>query len=70
MQQENALIGVQVAAYYPDISLSALGEYAGYPLGQLFKLSNQFWSLGAIGTETVFNGGLRPAQRRRRSGDL
>ncbi len=61
MQQENALIGVQVAAYYPDISLSALGEYAGYPLGQLIRLSNQFWSLGAIGTETVFNGGLRPA---------
>ena len=61
MQQENALIGVQVAAYYPDISLSALGEYAGYPLGQLIELSNQFWSLGATGTETLFNGGLRPA---------
>jgi NodT family efflux transporter outer membrane factor (OMF) lipoprotein len=58
MQQENALIGVQIAAYYPDISLSALGEYAGYPLGQLFNLSNQFWSLGATGTETLFNGGL------------
>jgi NodT family efflux transporter outer membrane factor (OMF) lipoprotein len=61
MQQENALIGVQIAAYYPDISLSALGEYAGYPLGQLFNLSNQFWSLGATGTETLFNGGLREA---------
>jgi NodT family efflux transporter outer membrane factor (OMF) lipoprotein len=61
MQQENALIGVQVAAYYPDISLSALGEYAGFPLAQLFNLSNQFWSLGATGTETLFNGGLRPA---------
>jgi NodT family efflux transporter outer membrane factor (OMF) lipoprotein len=58
MQQENALIGVQVAAYYPDISLSALGEYAGYPLGQLFNVSNRFWSLGATGTETLFNGGL------------
>lgn len=61
MQQENALIGVQIAGYYPDISLSALGEYAGYPLGQLFNVGNQFWSLGATGTETLFNGGLRAA---------
>ena len=61
MQQENALIGVQVAAYYPDVSLSALGEYAGFPLAQLFNASNRFWSLGATGTETLFNGGLRAA---------
>jgi NodT family efflux transporter outer membrane factor (OMF) lipoprotein len=61
MQQENALIGVQIAAYYPDVSLTALGEYAGYPLSHLFNLSNQFWSIGAIGTETLFNGGLRGA---------
>jgi NodT family efflux transporter outer membrane factor (OMF) lipoprotein len=61
MQQQNALIGVQVAAYYPDISLSALGEYAGFPLAQLFNASNRFWSLGANASETLFNGGLRAA---------
>lgn len=61
MQQENALIGVQVAAYYPDISLSTLGEYAGSPLGQLFNASNQFWSLAASGSETLLDGGLRHA---------
>jgi len=61
MQQENALIGVQIAAYYPDISLSALGEYAGSPLGHLFDVGNQFWSLGAVGTETLFEGGFRTA---------
>jgi NodT family efflux transporter outer membrane factor (OMF) lipoprotein len=53
---------VQIAAYYPDISLSALGEYAGNPLGQLFNVSNQVWSLGASATETLFNGGLRSSQ--------
>jgi NodT family efflux transporter outer membrane factor (OMF) lipoprotein len=62
MQEENALIGVQIAAYYPTISLSALGEYAGNPLGQLFNASNQIWSLGASASETLFNGGLRGAQ--------
>ncbi len=61
MQQENALIGVAIAAYYPDISLSVLGEYAGYPLSQLISASNQIWSLGAAGNEVLYNGGLRAA---------
>lgn len=61
MQQENALIGVQTAAFYPTVSLSALGEYAGNPIGQLFNVSNQIWSLGASGSETLFNGGQRTA---------
>jgi NodT family efflux transporter outer membrane factor (OMF) lipoprotein len=61
MQQENALIGVQIAAYYPTVSLTALGEYAGNPLGQLFNVSNQIWSLGASASETLFSGGERNA---------
>jgi NodT family efflux transporter outer membrane factor (OMF) lipoprotein len=62
MQQENALIGVAVAAYYPDISLSALAGYGGFPLGTLFNASNRVWSLGASGSETLFDGGLRHAE--------
>ena len=61
MQQENALIGVQVAAYYPDISLSALGEFTGSPLGAIFNASNRVWSLGASAAETLYSGGQRPA---------
>jgi len=61
MQEENALIGVQVAAYYPDISLSALGSFAGSPLSQLFTVGNRVWSLGAAASQTLFNGGTRPA---------
>ena len=63
MQQQNALIGVQIAAYYPDISLSALGEYAGFPLAQLFNASNRFWSLGASASRNPVR--RRPARRRR-----
>ncbi|HVZ08293.1 efflux transporter outer membrane subunit [Rhodopila sp.] len=62
MQALNAQIGVAIAAYYPDISLSALGEVAGSPVSQLFNLENRFWSLAATGAETVFNGGLRSAE--------
>ncbi len=62
MQEENALIGVAVAAYYPTVSLSALGGFVGNPIGQLFNVANRVWSLGASASETLFEGGLRPAQ--------
>jgi NodT family efflux transporter outer membrane factor (OMF) lipoprotein len=61
MQEENALIGVAVAAYYPDISLSAVFGYAGDPIGQVFNVANRVWSLGASASQTLFEGGLRPA---------
>ncbi len=61
MQEENALIGVAIAGYYPDISLSALIEVTGSnPLP--FSVANEIWSLGAAGTQTIFNGGLTGAQ--------
>jgi len=62
MQEENALIGVAVAAYYPTVSLSAVGGFVGNPIGQLFNVANRIWSLGAAANETLFEGGLRPAQ--------
>jgi NodT family efflux transporter outer membrane factor (OMF) lipoprotein len=61
MQEENALIGVQIAAYYPDITLSTLGGFIGSPLSQLFTTANEVWSLGASASETVFEGGARSA---------
>lgn len=61
MQEQNALIGVAVAAYYPDISLSGSLEWIGTnPLP--FNVANEVWSLGAAGAETLFNGGLTGAQ--------
>ena len=62
MQQQNAQIGVQVAAYYPDISLSALYGYSGNPLGSLIQAANRVWSLGAQATQVLFEGGLRNAE--------
>ncbi len=61
MQQENALIGVAVAAYFPQISLSGLLSWTGtHPLP--FNVANEVWSLGAAGTQVLFNGGLTSAQ--------
>jgi len=61
MDEENALIGVQVAAYYPDISLSADGGWEGGPIGMLISAANRVWSLGASASETIFEGGARSA---------
>jgi NodT family efflux transporter outer membrane factor (OMF) lipoprotein len=61
MAAQNALIGVQIAAYYPDISLSALYGYVGNPLASLIQASNRVWSLGANAGQTLFSAGARPA---------
>jgi NodT family efflux transporter outer membrane factor (OMF) lipoprotein len=61
MAEENALVGVAVGAYYPDLSLSAIGGYAADPIGGLFNVSNALWSLGANATGTLFEGGTRSA---------
>jgi len=61
MQQENALIGVQVAAYYPTIDLSAISGYAGNPATALFSASDQVWSLAASASQALLSGGQRSA---------
>jgi outer membrane protein TolC len=61
MQEQNALIGVAVAGYFPDISLSGSLEWIGAnPLP--FNVANEVWSLGAAASEPIFNGGLFSAQ--------
>ncbi len=61
MQQQSALIGVAIGAYFPSLNLTALGGYAGDPLSQLFKIGNRIWSLGASAGDTVFQGGAQVA---------
>ena len=61
MAAQNAAVGVAVAAYYPDISLSASDGFAG-PISGLLKAANNVWSVGASGTETIFDFGAREAE--------
>ena len=62
MAAANAQIGVAKAAYYPDITLSAVAGFGASAVGNLFSASNTAWSVGASIAETVFDGGLRQAQ--------
>lgn len=58
----NADIGVARAAYFPSLSLSASGGYAGAQFSQLFDAPARVWSLGATLAQTIFDGGLRRAR--------
>lgn len=62
MQEENALIGVAKAAYYPDITLSADAGFLSNSLSGLTHTANSVWSVGASASETLFDGGLRSAE--------
>ncbi len=59
MAAQNALIGAAVAAYYPDLSLSALGGFSANPITGLFNTSNALWSLGTAASDDIFEGGVR-----------
>ncbi|MFC0511667.1 MULTISPECIES: efflux transporter outer membrane subunit [Asaia] len=61
MEGYNAEIGYYIAAFYPEISVSATYGYSGNPLQTLIQAATRFWSLGASSTETLFNGGARTA---------
>ncbi len=63
-QEAHALIGVRIAAYYPNITLSAEGGYESNAISNLFNASNSLWSIGASGAETLFDAGARGAQVR------
>ena len=61
MQEQNALIGVAIAGYFPTISLSGLIEFIGRkPLP--FSVPHAVWSLGAAASQPLFDGGLISAQ--------
>jgi NodT family efflux transporter outer membrane factor (OMF) lipoprotein len=61
MAQANARIGVETAAYYPSLDLTARGGFQSSVISSLFTAPARFWSLGASAAETLFDAGLRKA---------
>ncbi|MGD0186478.1 MAG: efflux transporter outer membrane subunit [Roseiarcus sp.] len=62
MQEQNAAIGVAVAGYYPDITLSGSFGYLGNPFIRQIAAANPVWSYGLSLAQPLFNGGLTDAQ--------
>lgn len=59
----NARIGVATAAFYPALTLDTSGGYSHSRLANLFDAPNRVWSLGAGLAATLFDGGLRRAEK-------
>ena len=53
----NAQIGVQVAGYFPALTLNGSDGFANTAIQSLFKSTSNQWSIGADVTQTVFNAG-------------
>jgi NodT family efflux transporter outer membrane factor (OMF) lipoprotein len=61
MAQANALIGVQKAAYYPTLTLSASAGFESTKGSNWLTWPSRFWSVGPSISELIYDGGLRRA---------
>jgi multidrug efflux system outer membrane protein len=61
LQAAQARVGVAQAAWWPNLSLTASGGHASGELSDLFKWSARAWSVGALMSLPLFDGGRREA---------
>ena len=64
MAAANAQIGVAVAAYFPDLTLTGQYGFASNVASGLVHAANNFWSVGGALNETLLDFGARSAQVR------
>lgn len=57
----NAAVGVAIAGYFPDLSISASGGFSSSVLHNLFSLPERVWSLGPELSGTVLDFGATSA---------
>ena len=57
----NESIGIAIAGYFPDLTLSASGGYSKNSLHNLFSADNLVWSLGASAAMTILDFGKTSA---------
>ncbi|MGB7280613.1 MAG: efflux transporter outer membrane subunit [Candidatus Acidiferrum sp.] len=61
MAAANAQIGIAVAAYYPNLTISAEAGFESSAFQKLLAWPSRIWSVGPSLSETIFDAGLRRA---------
>jgi NodT family efflux transporter outer membrane factor (OMF) lipoprotein len=59
--EANDRIGIARAAFFPTLSLSAVGGFEGSSLLNLFSASSYMWAIGPTLSQTLFDAGRRRA---------
>jgi NodT family efflux transporter outer membrane factor (OMF) lipoprotein len=62
MAAANAQIGVSVAAFFPNITLTADYGTSALTLNRLLSTTSRFWAFGSNLVQTIFDAGARAAQ--------
>jgi len=60
-QAANAQIGIAIAAFYPNITLTGGGGFESTSAGNLFQGPSALWSIGGSAAELLFDAGRRRA---------
>ena len=61
----NASVGVAHAAWFPAVTLSAMGGYQSSQFGRFIEAPNLWWAIGPNLVGTLFDGGRRHAEEDR-----
>jgi NodT family efflux transporter outer membrane factor (OMF) lipoprotein len=61
MAAANSQIGIAVAAYYPNLTLSGEAGFSSSAIQTLLAWPSRIWSVGTSLSETIFDAGLRRA---------
>ena len=67
MAQQNALIGVGEAAFYPSVSISVGGGTESPSWTNLFNIANRYWSISPSVSQTIFNKAFKGAMAQYRA---
>ncbi len=63
MAAANAQVGVVQSAWFPALTLTGTLGFRSSSFARWFELPSRYWSLGPALAETLFDGGLRDAQK-------
>lgn len=60
--EANAQVGVAKTAFFPSLTISAAAGFQSSSFANWISAPSQFWSLGPLLAQTIFDGGLRKSR--------